>query len=283
VVEPERPAGAPLGRAGILAACALLTLAFFALGFPTRQLASRLAGEIGRAAGVAISFQEVGPSLSLAGPGLEARGLELATADGLRLGIARARLRAAWSLSWLRLDPAIHLTLEGPPGRLAGVLSLGAEPSFEGELQQLQLERLPFHTLWPGTAVKGVLDATLSLRRTAAGVEGDADIGAREGNLGVAALPVAVPFTKLDATLRFGADALLEVASLEARSPLYSATGHGRVAHGPSFAHAPLELELEIASNPGFRATLQAAGIPLSPDGRATLSIGGTPAAPVLR
>jgi len=272
----------PIGVLGTSLACVLLTLFFLFLGFPYDRLGQRLAAELGRGNGTQLSFQELGPFISLAGPGLEATGARVTTADGIRLQLDRARLRPAWSLAWLRLAPAIHLDLQGPPGNIVGVVTLGQTPGFDGQLEAIDLAQLPNNLVGSGVVLAGTLDADVDLRAGSPGPQGSIKLNAREGSLGAPdLLPMAVPFDELSASLRLGDGALLEVESFETKSP--SAQVSGTIATAPSFVDAPLNLQVKLQTDPAFRNTLQGLGIRVSRDGKATLRIRGTPTAPILR
>jgi type II secretion system protein N len=278
------PGSRPIGVLGIALACALLTLFFLFLGFPYDRLGERLAAELSRGNGVQLSFQELGPFISLAGPGFEASGARIATADGIRLRLDRARLRPAWSLAWLRLTPAVHMDLEGPPGRVIGVVTLGEAQGFAGRLEAIDLAQLPKNLIASGTVLAGTLDAVVDLRAGSPGPQGSIRLSARKGSVGAPdLLPMALPFDELSASLRLGDGAFLEVKSLETESPLFSAQVSGTIAAAPSFANAPLNLQVKLQTDPGFRSTLQGAGIRVSRDGKANLRIRGTPTAPVVR
>ena len=75
----------------------------------------------------------------------------------------------------------------------------------------------------------------------------------------------------------------IEVESLETQSSLFSAQVSGKVATAPSFADAPLNLQVKLQTDPAFSNALQDFGIRVSRDGKATLRIRGTPTAPVMR
>ena len=278
------PGSRPVGVFGIALACVLLTLFFLFMGFPYDRLGERLAAELNRGDGTQLSFQELGPYVSLTGPGFEATGARITTADGIRLQLDRARLRPAWSLAWLRLTPAVHLDLEGPPGRVIGVVTLGEARGFEGRLEAIDLAQLPKNLVAPGAALAGTLDAVIDLHAASPGPQGSISLSAREGSLGAPdLLPMAVPFDELSANLRLGDGAFVEVESFETQSPLFSAQASGTIATAPSFANAPLDLQVELQIDPSFRGALRGAGIRISRDGKATFHIRGTPTKPVVR
>jgi type II secretion system protein N len=273
----------PLGIAGIALACALLTLGFVLLRFPFDLLGRRMAAELERASGTQIAFASLEPRLTIAGPGLAASGVRVATPDGVAFAAESLRLRPAWSLSWLRLAPALHVQLEGLPGSLAGVVTLGAQPGFAGALAAVDLARLPLAGLWPGVALSGSIDAQIDLRSGAAGPEGEVALRAAEGSFQAPGLPFPVPFQRVEGQLRLGDGNLLEVGSLEAQGPLFSAKLSGRIGSAPRAADAPLDLLVDFEVAPPFRPGIESLGVRVGRDGKGRLQIAGTPAAPKLQ
>jgi len=116
----------------------LLLLAFFVfLRFPYDRLADRVEAAVQAASGMEVVIGELGPHLGLLGPGFEARDVSLMPAQGGRIPLEHLRLRPAWSLSWLRGVPAVHVDALGEMGRIAGAFALGdGGPSgFDGSLE----------------------------------------------------------------------------------------------------------------------------------------------------
>jgi type II secretion system protein N len=268
---------------GTAVAGALLTLLFLLWGFPYERLAARLTARLGAATGAQIAFADLGPYLSFAGPGFEAREVEIVTPQGTRFELERLRLRPAWSLAWLRLAPALHVDARGP-GRLVGVVTLGDAPSFAGELEQVDLARIPFSLLYPGTSVAGTLDAVVDLARADPALEGTLELTVAEGNIGVPdRLPLGLTFDQLSGSLRFGGEQLVRIDSLELAGALLSGSAKGSVGAAPSFEAAPLDLDVQIQADPALRPTLEQAGLRFDRQGKAELHVQGTASAPQLR
>ncbi len=123
--------------------CVLLTLLFMYRGFPYDRIGESLARSLSRSTGARVTVQELGPHFQLAGPGIEIIGVHIATPDGTNWSIERARLRPAWSLSWLRLEPAVHTRIEIPGGVAEGIFTLAEPLDWQGRLQEVDLARLP--------------------------------------------------------------------------------------------------------------------------------------------
>jgi type II secretion system protein N len=270
-------------RLGIALGCLWVTTCFVYRGFPYERLGQRLALTLESRSGVALAYASVGPRLSLAGPGVELVGVRLVARDGTRLALDTLRVRPAWSLSWLRLTPALHLDARGPLGRAVGVASLGDAPAFGGWLRDVDLAQLPVSKLWAGAAASGSMEARVELQRAQDAVQGRVRFTAHEGNVGIPGLSMALPFETLTGALELGAGHALEVKELEASSPLFAASARGRIGPGDSPREAPIDLELRIDVQPGLRPALESAGLRLERDGSATFRVEGTAAAPRLR
>lgn len=276
-------AAGPIGPVGVVAAGLALTFLFIAIGFPYDLLGQRFVTVLARSTGTQVAFGELGPFLSIAGPGFEARNVRVTTAAGTRVALESARVRPAWSASWLRLAPALHLDLVGP-GRLVGVATLGASPGFEGELEQVELAKLPIAAVWPGVVLSGRLDASLALRSGEAGPSGSVSLVAHKGNLQAPdALPIVIPYESLNGSLRFESAGGLAVEALELESPLGKAHASGSIGPAASFADAPLDLQVQLKDASYLKPALEGAGVRLSADGSGRFHIGGTPSYPQLR
>ena len=238
----------------------LCFLLFLHLGFPYDRLAGRVAELLGRATQSQIRITELAPRLSLSGPGLDAVGVTATPRTGTRIELERAFLRPAWSASWLRGHPALHLDLTG-----------------------VELAGLPLAAALPGASLRGQADIGLDLVLAQEGSEGSSRFDARDGSLELPGLPMPLPFTSFAGELRFGGESLVELGSATLTGPLVSVLASGTLGRGASVATSPLLLDLEITAQPDLRAPLQAAGIALDPDGKRKLQLTGTPGSPEIR
>jgi type II secretion system protein N len=260
----------------------LLFLCFLHLGFPYDRIADRLAARLGEATRSQVRIQAVSSGLSLAGPGLEATGVTFIGNDGARFDLERVFLRPAWSLAWLRGDPAVHVDATSLLGAAQGVATL-RRPGFTGRLLAIDLARLPLAAVYPGTTLRGEAELELDLAQGDAGPEGSARITARDGVFSLPALPGPLPFTSFEAQLRFGGESFAQLSDATFTGPLLSARASGSLARAERPFEAPLALELELSPQPALRHALQTAGISLGPDGKAKLQVAGTPAHPTIR
>jgi type II secretion system protein N len=276
-----RALGAPAVRVAAGAVgCLALTAIFVVQGFPYDRLAARLSAAVARATPLELRVGELGPHLSLLGPGVQATGVRITGPGGAGLGVERLRIRPAWSLGWLWLRPAFRIGADAAGGTVDGTLAAG--PAFVGEFGALDLAQLPLAALWPGAALSGRLDASVDLAAAAEGPVGRLALSARDGSATVPRLPLPLPFETLTARLALGGDALLRVEALALQGSGLDAEVTGALGRAASFAEAPLDLRIELSADPALRAALQGFGVPLRPDGRGSLHVTGTAARPLV-
>jgi type II secretion system protein N len=268
---------------GIPLAAVVLVLSFIYLGFPYDRLADYMEAELGRDRGVRLAIRALGPRLQLAGPGLEAAGVDARWDDGRELQLDRALLRPAWSLSWLTGSPAIHLRLMGPAGEAEGTLTLDGAGAWDGELRQADLTALPISGLWPGLEAEGSVDASVDLHLREGGPEGAISFEARDGLLTLTGSGITLPYERIEGELEFGGDAFARVKLLRLEGPAVTAEVTGALGKAQRFASAPLALTARLDLSPPIRTLFQSAGIRVSRDGTARIRISGTPGRPAVR
>jgi len=260
----------------------LLFLLFLHLRFPYDRLGGLVAAQIGQLTQSQIQVGELSPRLSLAGPGLSATGVTAVTRTGARIQFERAFLRPAWSLAWLRGNPAVHLDLAGTLGEAEGVATLRV-PGFHGHVRGIELAHLPLSAALPGSSLHGVADLAIDLEVGESGPVGSSGFDVKNGLLGLPGLPIQVPFTSLVGELHLGGENLAELSGLVLEGPLVSARASGTLGHAARVEAGELKLALDISAQPGLRPPLQAAGIALAADGTAKLQVTGTPGRPQIR
>lgn len=273
----------PLKGAGIALAGAALVAGFIVAGFPYDRLGEYIEAEVQQATGVALAIGTLEPSLGFAGLGLQASDLNLRWPEGELLALDHARLRPAWSLSWLRGAPAIRAHLAGPLGEADGTFTLNGFGAWNGDFHDLDLAGLPVESVWPDAELEGSAEASVDLRMGDAGLEGRVTFEAVDGTVVLPTLPMALPYDGLSGDIEFGGDALAAVKSLDLEGPLVSAEVTGTVGHAPALANAPLSLSVIVRSQPGVRPLLESTGLRVRPDGSARVTVSGTTSNPVLR
>jgi type II secretion system protein N len=273
----------PLKAAGVALAGAALIAGFIVAGFPYDRLGEYIEAEVQQATGVALAIGTLEPSLGFLGLGLQASDLSLRWPEGELLALDSARLRPAWSLSWLRGAPAIRAHLAGPLGEADGTLTLNGFGAWNGDFHDLDLAGLPIESAWPDAELEGIAEAFVDLRMSDAGLEGRVTFEAQDGIVLLPILPTALPYDGLSGDIEFGGNALASVKSFALAGPLLNAEVTGSVEHAPVFADAPLSLSVVLRSQPGVRPLLESAGLRVKPDGSARVTVRGTTSNPVVR
>lgn len=273
-----------LQRFGIPVGAVLLTLLFVVTGFPYDRMRDVVASKAGEALRAEVRIVELGPALTPFGPALSAKGVDVAFAGGRRFTLESARVRPAWSLSWLRARPAFHVDLVAAQGRAVGTLVLGGEPGFDGSFEQLDLARLPWDAALGGLSLDGIAQARVNLRSTAAGPRGSVDIEAKAGSVALPGVAVALPFETLRAKTEVTEAHLAENLDVDLQGPMLTAAITGNVGPSPTVMNAPLELQLKMkVVDPALRPMLAGSGLRLGQDGTTEMRLTGTAGRPLLR
>lgn len=282
--ETERaPLPRPLFLVGVPLAGVFLVSLFIYLGFPYDKLGDRIKAETRRSGAMRVDFREVGPSLHLAGPGIEATGVRATLRDGETFRLERAMLRPAWSLAWFRGAPAVYAEIESEVGNVAGTVILGENGGYCGDLEQVDIAKLPLSQFAHMGTLDGVLDASVDLLLGERGPEGSVIFEARDGSIGLAVFPMPIAFETLSGELIFGDDAYVAVKRLDLEGPLLSGGVKGKVLQAASFSEAPLRLEVEIEAKPAIGSAMRSAGVRVDRKGKAKARITGTVANPQFR
>lgn len=268
----------------IAAAYLALTLGFVIARFPVDRLTPQAAALASAATGAQVGIGELDLDVISLLPSIYARDVTVSTAGGTRLRLDRVRVRPAWSLSWLRGDPAAVLSLRAGAGRIDGVVRLGDAPGFQGELADVDLALLPAALFGgSGLAIDGKLGGTLDLRLAEAGPEGTLALRAADGSLSLPNLPIGVPYQSIEAEATLGGNELARIAKLVVDGPMLALEASGTVGRGPTPTLAPLALRAHVeVREPALRDLFAGSPVALGPDGSAELAIGGTLAAPEL-
>lgn len=281
--------GARLSRGVVFLAlplgCLLLVLLFSIAIFPYDRFRGAAAEQLRLATGAQVEIGALGGGLSIGGPALDASGVRLRWPDGA-LEVSEARVRPAWSLSWLRGRPALGISAESNAGRLSGTWWPGPEGGFSGDLRALDLGALPPALVGGPPPFEGRADAEIDLRLAAGRpVGGTLELEAREGALTLGGqLPMAIPYESLEGQARFAEGGAVDLSDFALSGPVLAATGGGSVGAAPSVALAPLDLDLELEVVDGnLRPIVRDWGVRLDANGRARLRITGSLSRPVLR
>jgi len=281
---PQAPGGLSprLVALGVVAAGLGLIGLFLAAGFPAERLEPRVRGELASATGAQVRLGSLNTGLSWGGPALTASNVELRWPDGTTLELDRAAIRPAWSLDWLRGVPAWHLDLTGDVGAFRGTLATGEHPRLAGEFRAVVLERIP--TSWTGGAqLSGRMDSELDVAWVDEQWAGALELRGRDGSFVIPALPIGVPFQRIDAVLVLGGDTLARLESFVLEGPMIAGSAIGSLGSSAQLVRAALQLDLDLeVRDPNIRPLVEQQGLTLGADGRAHLEVGGTLGAPAV-
>jgi type II secretion system protein N len=263
----------------------LLLVAFFVfLQFPFGRFREVLAAQTGGALGADVTIGALDPALTVGGPGFVARDVRVRWPGGDHASVDEASLRPAWSSSWLMGSPAFRLQADSDVGAIAGTLTVGAVPGFDGELSGVALARLPIERFAQGVSLDGDLDLEADLSFRDGMPVGQTHFVAHGGSLAAPQLPIALPYQELHGRLAFGEDGSVTLDDVALDGPMLSARLSGGTQPGPSLWLAPLALDLHLqVVDRNLLPTLRSSGLRLGPDGSADLRVRGNLAAPVVR
>jgi type II secretion system protein N len=262
----------------------LLVVIFALILFPYGRFAHILTARIAQASGASVSLDALEGGISVGGPSLLATGLLLRWPDGQELLLERARMRPAWSFSWLRGEPAVYLDAKGPAGTLAGTVWPGLGPAFAGRARDIQLSLLPLAHLADPLPVLGTVDAEIDLRSGPNGPAGEIRFEAREGALALPQLPLGIPFEGAQGELERSESGAVTVRKFELSGPMLSAAAEGSIGPSRRPEDGVLDLEMDLTvADPGLRAMIQPYGVRFDPEGTARVRVSGTVASPFLQ
>lgn len=267
-------------RGALIAGIVVLLLVFLAARFPYRRLLPPLLSAASAATGAEVDVADLGLGLGFAGPAVVASGVRLRWPAAPELVLDEVRVRPAWSFAWLAGSPVWHLEAAGPAGAWQGVV---APDRVAGEWSEVDTDALPWAILGAMAPLHGKLWGEVELARSNGAWEGSAEVAGGEGSVDLPGLPVAIPFTALEAQLAISPE-LVTFSSARLEGPLVTANvgGTASAAGGP-FSAWPLDLDVEIEQvDPALRGYLGPLGIPVDAEGRARLRVTGSLAAPYL-
>jgi len=268
---------------GLPLASLALVLIFLLLLFPYQRFRDIAVAQLAQATGASVSLDELDGGLSVGGPSLLAKNLLLRWPDRRELLLERARVRPAWSFSWFRGKPALHLEVTGPAGSADGTLWPSSGLAFEGRVRDVQLSLLPLDPLAEPLPVLGRLDAEIDLRNGPKGPIGSIRFESWDGSIALPNLPLGIPFQEARGEIDRSESGFIELRAFELRGPMLSATAHGSIAASRRLEEGALDLEGKlVVPDPAVRNMVQHYGLRFDPDGATPFRISGTVSRPIL-
>jgi type II secretion system protein N len=268
---------------GVPLASLALVLIFLLILFPYGRFRDPAVAALAEATGASVSMDDLGGGLSIGGPSLLATNLLLRWPDRKDLLLERARVRPAWSFSWLRGEPALHVGMTGAAGSAVGTVWPIPGLAFAGRLRGVQLSLLPLDHLADPLPILGRLDAEIDLRTGPKGPIGSIRFESRDGSIALPNLPFGIPFQEARGHVERSESGFINVREFELNGPMLSATAQGSIAASRQPEEGALDLEGElVVPDPAVRDMVQPYGLRFDPQGAARFRISGTVSRPVL-
>jgi type II secretion system protein N len=262
----------------------LLVAIFVLILFPYGRFREIAAARLGQATGASASIEELSGGLSIGGPCLIATHLSLRWPNRQELLLERAETRPAWSFSWMRGEPALHLEVAGPAGSATGTLWPGASLAFAGQLRGIDLALLPLDRLADPPPVLGRVDAEIDLRQGSTGPIGSIRFVSSDGSIALPDLPFGIPFQEARGELRRSDSGAITVRGFELSGPMLAASLEGSIAPSGRRDEGALDLQGELtAADPALRSMMQPYGFRFDSTGAARFRVSGTVSRPLLR
>jgi type II secretion system protein N len=269
---------------GIPLACLVLVLVFLLVLFPYGRFRDVAVSRLAEATGASVSLDDLGGGLSIGGPALVATNLRFRWPDGAELLLERARVRPAWSFSWLRGEPALHLKMNGPAGSAAGTVQQNPGLAFKGRVRGVELALLPLDRLVDPLPILGRLDAEIDLRTGPTGPTGSIRFQSTDGSIALPQLPFGIPFQEARGALERSESGFINIREFELDGPMLSGTAQGSITTSRRSQEGTLDLEGElVVPDPAVRDMIRPYGLQFDAQGAARFQLSGTTSRPVLR
>ena len=259
-----------------------LIVIFTLLLFPWESLARRVAWEVSMASGGHVTISTLAPALTARGPVLRARDVLIEHPAVDRIRLSELEIAPRQILQWLRGSPSLRIWTTSDLGIIDGVLGLGTTSTFVGQVQQVELARLPLRLEASGVDLSGQLN-------------GDADItldpnGSLHGRMTFDSpslvvrsqmLPMDIPFSKALGTIEILEDGSTRIESLTVEGDVLEGNLSGEIGLVHHSQSPPISLNVKMRIvDPGLRQLAPSAGIPVAANGEVNLQISGTFDAP---
>lgn len=259
-----------------------LILTFIFLGFPWDSLARRVASEISRASGSAVSIEYLAPALTSRGPVLRALDVVIEHPAVDRVRLLELEIAPRWSSSWLSGEPRLRIWADTELGLVDGILELGETPGFEGNVSRIDLARLPLRLDASGIRISGQLDTDATVELDPNGtLKGRVAFTSPSLVLESSQLPLAIPFTHAEGVIVILDDGATQIESVALEGDLLEGELSGKIGLVHRSQAPPIDLDVQFRIvDPMLRQLAPGAGIPMSPNGEIAVKVGGTLDAP---
>jgi len=272
------PRGAFLPLSVIVPLAVLLILFFVVLLFPWDSLGRRVAWEISRVSGARVDVPNLAPALTARGPVLRALDVTIEHPAVNRVQLFELEIAPRLSMSWFGGDPTLRLWAQSGLGNIDGVLRLGSEPAFLGNVSEVELSRLPLRLDASGVRFRGVLfaDADVALDPNGT-LRGQVDFVSPSLNIQSVLLPIEIPFTHAEGRIEILESGATRISSIVLEGDVVEAELSGEIGLVHRSQSPPIELTAHIrVIDTMLRQLAPSAGLQLSGNGEADIRVGGT-------
>lgn len=257
---------------------ALLLVAFLVLLFPWDSLGRRIAWEISRASGARVDVPNLAPALTARGPVLRALDVTIEHPAVDRLQLFELEIAPRFSTSWFGGDPTLRIWARSGLGNLDGVLRLGSESAYAGDVSEVELARLPLRLDASGVRFAGILSATADVALDPNGtLRGRVDFESPSLSIQSKQLPIAIPFSHATGTIEILESGATRIESVVLEGQLVEAELSGEIGLVHRSQSPPIDLTAHIRVVDSTLQQLAAsAGLRLSSTGEANVRLSGT-------
>jgi type II secretion system protein N len=259
-----------------------LILIFIALNFPWDSLTRRIEFEISAASGGRVSIQSLAPALTARGPVLRALDVRVEHPAIDQVRLRELELAPRFSLSWFSGNPRLRIWADGDLGIVDGVFVLGAAPEFVGNVERVDLARLPLRLDASRLRLAGTLDARTDVVLDPGGtLKGRVEFESLSLVIESDTLPMPIPFTRTVGVVLILDSGATQIESMVVEGPLVEGNLSGEIGLVHRSQSPPIDLELNVRIvDPVLRSLAPAAGLPISRQGAVDVRVRGTIDAP---
>lgn len=282
---PTRVRTILLRSAGLFALGIALTGFFIYLGFPYDRLAEGLSQRVEATQEFQIRYGAVTAQPHWLGPGISVEDIAIVPSGGESIALDEIFVRPAWSFSWFRGVPSIHVRATSGAAHAGIEVTLDDPLRLRGEIHDLDLQQLPSPGALAKAALGGIAEVEFDIEKPVAeNWQGTARLGIEDGSFSPPDLKLAIPYESLRSALSLTPDGFLEIAETRMQGPMISGSAEGRIGVASGSTPGPLDVNLDLeVLDPTLQNALRNNKIAVTTEGVANLHFGGTLAKPIIR
>jgi type II secretion system protein N len=258
-------------------------LAFVLLGFPWDSLARRIAWEFSEASGGSVSIETLAPALTARGPVLRARDVIIEHRAVDRVRLTELEIAPRPSFSWFSGEPTLRVWADSELGLIDGVLAVGEDSTFVGQISRVELARLPLRLAASGVQLTGEVDADANVTLDPRGTLGGR-VAFSSPSLVIRSnqLPMAIPFTHTEGVVVILENGATQIESATFEGELIEGELSGEIGLAHRSQAPPIDFKADFRIvNPILRQLAPGAGLSLTADGEISVRVRGPLDAPV--